>query len=510
MLSNHFFYLAEDTQKLDIELTHQLSLIFQLRQAFLREAMQGTLVSNETRDGATGHELLEEIRKEKERLVKEKTIKKQKPLPPITEEEIPFEIPENWVWCRLGDLSSKICYGTSEKTKDSGDVPVLRMGNISLDGKLEFNNLKYVDKSIKDLPDLYLEPYDLLFNRTNSYELVGKSAVFNNLELYTCASYLIIVKFLIKPLSLFIVKYLNSSICRITQLEPYIIQQNGQANFNGTKLSQIIVPLPPLEIQERIVAKLDELMQYCDALELQVKESRSLNEQHLQQVLREAPEGKPIEQLTNELPAMVAEEEPEYQTAKIYDNNDTAILAGHTINSLSTSNSADLGRVKLLKMMHLLQYHCQLETPLHFTKKTAGPYTSALENQIERKLQQHRYFDIKKEKLKDFVKVTYEPLAKSVELERLFHNEFADKAVLIDSMLSKFRSKDTGFCERVSTMYAVWNNRLLKNEPVSDELLKADFLAWDERKSRFKNELDSTLDWMRSNGVVPVGYGEVI
>src|SRR5690606_14172735 len=89
----------ETINVLSTELTHQLDLVKQLRQAFLREAMQGKLVPQDPNDEPASV-LLEKIKAEKERLIKEKKIKKQKTLSPITEEEIPFEIPENWVWCR--------------------------------------------------------------------------------------------------------------------------------------------------------------------------------------------------------------------------------------------------------------------------------------------------------------------------------------------------------------------------------------------------------------------------
>ncbi len=272
------------------ELTHQLDLVKQLRQSFLREAMQGQLVPQDPNDEPASV-LLEKIKAEKERLIKEKKIKKQKPLPPITEEEIPFDIPENWVWCRLGKIVFDQVYGTSSIASLSGDIPVLRMGNITTDGKVLYSNLKYVSKSIKDLPKLYLENGDLVFNRTNSYELVGKCGVFENDEPYTLASYLIRLRLnasLASPF--FFSNYINSSLCRETQIEPQIIQQNGQANFNGTKLSNIIVPFPPLSEQQCIVAKLAELMQYCDELEASIKESQQQNELLLQQVLREALE----------------------------------------------------------------------------------------------------------------------------------------------------------------------------------------------------------------------------
>lgn len=269
------------------ELSHQLTLVKKLRQQLLQDAVQGKLVEQNPND-EPACELLKKIKAEKAKLIAEKKLKKEKELPPIKPEEIPFEIPENWVWCRLGEITLDVSYGTSEKADIVGEIPVLRMGNITSEGKLLYSNLKYVSSQIADLPKLYLQNGDLVFNRTNSYELVGKSAVFENSEPYTLASYLIRVRFpmLIQPK--FIASYINSKICRETQLEPQIIQQNGQANFNGTKLSNILIPLPPLSEQTRIVQKLDELMQYCNELEASIKQSEAQNEKLLQQVLREA------------------------------------------------------------------------------------------------------------------------------------------------------------------------------------------------------------------------------
>src|SRR5690606_13779758 len=89
------------------ELENQLSLVKQLRQSFLSEAMQGKLCKYELAEGEeTGQQLLERIKAEKAQLIKEKKLKKEKELPEIKPEEIPFEIPKDWVWCRLGE----ICY----------------------------------------------------------------------------------------------------------------------------------------------------------------------------------------------------------------------------------------------------------------------------------------------------------------------------------------------------------------------------------------------------------------
>lgn len=488
------------------ELTHQLSLISQLRQAFLREAMQGTLVSNETKDGATGNELLAEILAEKEQLVKAKKIKKQKPLPPISEEDIPFEIPENWVWCRLGEINE---FNPRNKVDDDLKVGFCPMPLIySKYGKSNDFQIK-LWKEIKS-GFTHFQNDDVVVAKITPCFQNSKSAVISGLpngfgagttELYV-----------LRPFQKILPKFIYSLIKNPDFLSAgQMIMRGvaGQQRVPKEFVEEYLVPLPPLEIQERIVAKLDELMHYCDALENSVKESQNSNNLLLQQVLREALEGGKNKKEEEILP-MVAEDAPIYSTNKKYDMSDMAILAGHIINTHSTSNDKDFGRVKLQKMLHLVQFHCNLDTPLQYQKKVAGPYCRDLESQIEQKLKQLRFFDIKKEKIKDYEQVVYTKLASSKDLDRLFANEFEHKADEINSLLQKFRSKNTNFCEAVSTMYAVWNNRILKKEPITDELLKTDFLNWDESKKKFIGKLDDVLDWMRKNGVVPVGSGKVI
>ena len=281
-----FTQIEDSSQNITSEFINQEDLLTQLRQSFLREAMQGKLVKQDPKDGHA-KDLLEKIKTEKA-----KSGRKEKELPPIKPEEIPFEIPENWVWCRLGEIANNIEYGTSEKADlNSSNIPVLRMNNIQ-DGKLEYENLKYVSPTIDDLPKLYLKKNDLLFNRTNSWELVGKAGVYHGTDdTMTFASYLIRVQFQKGIFADFVNAYINSSLCRITQLEPEIIQQNGQANFNGTKLRNIICPLPPSSEQSRIIKRFDELMNICDGLQQSIQASREQNELLLQQVLKEALTG---------------------------------------------------------------------------------------------------------------------------------------------------------------------------------------------------------------------------
>ena len=288
------------------ELTNQLNLIKQLRQSFLREAIQGKLVSNDTKDGKTGAELLAEIQTEKENLIKEKKIKKSKPLPPISEEEIPFEIPENWVWCRLGEICIKITDGFhNTPPKVQNGFPYIAATHVKSD-KIDWDNCNYVaEKYHKEL-----------YNKTTPKK--GEVLIVNiGAGCGTPAIIDVDYEFSFKNTA--ILKF-NQILTSNKFLFYYFILRKDEFYLNLTKgglqpflslkiLNEISVSLPPLEIQERIVSKLDELMRFCDHLENSIKKSQKLNEQLLQQVLREALQPKTKEEV---LPLVAEDREEKY------------------------------------------------------------------------------------------------------------------------------------------------------------------------------------------------------
>ena len=267
-----------------------------LRETILQLAVQGKLTTHWRKENPgvePATELLKRITAEKQELVNNGKIKKEKPLPPVKDDEIPFELPEGWVWCRLGEVIRFMAYGTSQKTNDDyKQVPVLRMGNISSDGKLNFNNLKYIPKNHKDLPGLYLANGDIVFNRTNSYELVGKSGVFwGEDKSFTLASYLIKVSvFLSHVLPDYLNLYITSPVCRKTQIEPEITAQTNQANFSGSKLKNVYCPIPPTKEQQAIVTTVNILMALCDALEQELGQQESRVEELMRSCVREVME----------------------------------------------------------------------------------------------------------------------------------------------------------------------------------------------------------------------------
>lgn len=300
-ISAKFLSLTDISENFTDESKNQLSLISQLRQAFLKEAMQGKLVSNETSDGKTGAHLLAEIQTEKEKLIKEKKIKKQKPLPPISEEEIPFDIPENWVWCRLGEIQKEFLSGNAFKSnrysKFETNNYVIRLGNVKNDVINEENNPAYIDdKYAHESTRFLLKDNDLLITMTGTRG--KKDYLFTSLISNTSQKKLFLnqrvgcLRFLKSD-----ERYLSQLLKLDVILNPIFDSSTGaanQANISVVAINDAIIPLPPLEIQNRIVSKLEELMTYCDDLETSVKESQNYNEQLLQQVLREALEVKEV------------------------------------------------------------------------------------------------------------------------------------------------------------------------------------------------------------------------
>jgi type I restriction enzyme S subunit len=170
-----------------------------------------------------------------------------------------FGSDRDWVKRTLGDYVVDTRYGTSEKTTDDETgIPILRMGNIQ-DGRLDLADLKYLHLSVTEREKLLLRPGDILVNRTNSAELVGKCAVFDLDGEYSFASYLIRIRLdQSRADPRLVAALINSPVGRAYMLDEKR-QMTGQANVNATKLKAFPLPLPPLSEQRLIMAELDQL-----------------------------------------------------------------------------------------------------------------------------------------------------------------------------------------------------------------------------------------------------------
>jgi len=180
-----------------------------------------------------------------------------------------LNIPDDWKFITLDQVSTDLRYGTSKKSQKEGNVPVLRMGNLQ-SGKIDWSDLKYTDDE-EDVEKFQLESGDLLFNRTNSPALVGKTSIFLENRPVVYAGYLIRVKLDLELVEPHYANMVLNSDYAVRWRAAVKSDGVSQSNINAKKLAKFQLPLPSLEEQNVIVARVNELMAICDKLEEALK-----------------------------------------------------------------------------------------------------------------------------------------------------------------------------------------------------------------------------------------------
>lgn len=232
-----------------------------MQKSLLQMAIQGKLVEQFPEEG-TGEELYAQIQAEKQALIKSGKIKKDKSLPEITDDEKPFDIPDSWKWVRWGALSESIQYGFNAPAIEKGRIRMVRISDIQ-DGNVLWDTVPFCDIAENDIETYLLGKNDILFARTGG--TVGKTFLVKEVPYESVyAGYLIRTRYssLLCPEYM---KHFMESQLYWEQLRNGTIA-TAQPNCNGQTLSKMILPLPPLAEQKRIVAKLEELLPLCERL----------------------------------------------------------------------------------------------------------------------------------------------------------------------------------------------------------------------------------------------------
>ncbi|WP_294378269.1 restriction endonuclease subunit S [uncultured Clostridium sp.] len=249
-----------------------------LKNSILQLAIQGKLVEQRAEEG-TAKELIEKIKAEKEQLIKEKKINKEKPLPKITEEEIPFEIPESWEWVRLGNIISiESGKGLTSKQMKGGSIPV------------------YGGNGITGYHDKYLVCKEtVVIGRVGFY--CGSVHITENKAWITDNAFI----------TTYPEKYINREFL-VYMLRHMKLGKNNNATaqpvVSGKKIYPLLFSLAPLEEQKRIVAKIEELMPYIEQYDKAYTKVEALNkkfpEDMQKSILQYAIQGKLVEQRAEE------------------------------------------------------------------------------------------------------------------------------------------------------------------------------------------------------------------
>jgi type I restriction enzyme S subunit len=273
--------------------------IKKLRELILELAARGKLVPQDPNDEPAS-ELLKRIAAEKAELVKQGKIKKQKPLPEISEDEKPFELPEGWECARLGNtvaIIRGITFPASEKHKEpsKGKIACLRTANVQ--DSIEWDDLLYVSESFVKRSEQFAEKGDIVMSMANSRELVGKVAYIYNIPTgsATFGGFLSVIR----PYG-FNAAFLMS-VLRSPNIKSILIDSSSQttniANISLEKLNPLVISVPPIGEQNRIASKVEELMSLCDQLEQQSLTSLDAHQQLVETLLATLTDSQNAEEL---------------------------------------------------------------------------------------------------------------------------------------------------------------------------------------------------------------------
>jgi len=287
-----FNSMDKEQSELITEIEYQQTLLKKLRQSILQEAIDGKLTTTwrkENPDVESASILLEKIKAEKEQLIKEKKIKKQKPLPSISEDEIPFDIPDSWVWCRLGcrlgETTSKITDGEHQTPPRISQGKMLLSAKNIRDGYIDFDNVEYISEADyeKSIKRCHPKQNDILIVSVGG--TIGRSSILKkNIDFA-----------LVRSVALIQMIEVNTEYMK-TIFDSSIFQKDIQKKSWGSaqpclylnKINILSIPLPPLKEQLEIVKRVKKLFKICDELETQINSAKTNSQTLIQAVLKEA------------------------------------------------------------------------------------------------------------------------------------------------------------------------------------------------------------------------------
>lgn len=267
------------------------------KQSILNSAVQGKLVPQDTKDEPAS-KLMERIRAEKEKLIKEKTLKKEKQLPPIDLSEVPFELPKGWEWVRIGELLHHIEAGKSfkcdERRPQGTQIGVVKVSSVTW-GEYDENESKTCTDSKMINEDFFIAEGDFLFSRANTIELVGAAVIAGLVTRKNMLSDKILrLIFIENKLNEWILLNLRTQYGR-QQIQDYSSgNQDSMRNIGQDGIRKIIVPIPPLSAVKKII---DMYQKYNDTTKSQATEFEKTYQVVSilkQSVLKSAFEGKLI------------------------------------------------------------------------------------------------------------------------------------------------------------------------------------------------------------------------
>lgn len=408
---------------------------------------------------------------------------------------------DEWETIRLGDWATMNSGGTPTSSVPeyyNGHIPFLSISDITEAGK-------YINKIEKTITEKGLNNSSARMFPAGTimyamYASLGKCSI-ANIEL-SCSQAILGIspKCRINP------EYLYYYLSFIEEDVRDMGQTGTQSNLSKQIVQGFMVKLPSdIKEQQAIAAILSDMDKEIADLEAQRDKYHLLKSGMMQKLL--TGQIRLVKQQTKIIPLISqGVEVPAVREIPIAAH----IIAGHIVNR--SHQSRGWGRTKLQKSLHLIGYSTQLNLGNEYIRNTAGPDDQQLMNYIDQKFKQYRHVNKVCEKLLDGkTHYSYTPTRMIQDVEMAYEKYPKELREQIDALIDKLNTMDLAGAEILSTLYAVWNNRIIKQEQITDDLLIADFYAWSTHKADFEEiRVRKALNYMRDNNIIPFGWGKYI
>jgi len=474
------------------EITRQQSLLAKLKQAILQEAIQGKLTADwraANSDVEPASQLLQRIQAEKARLIATKKLRPEKPLPKITADEIPFEIPNGWEWCRLGNiLSFSSGDGLTSAQMAGGDVPVF--GGNGING--------YHDKANTEQENIVVGRVGA--NCGAVHKTPARAWVTDNAFITSFSKSCLDMDFLV-----LLLRCLNLN---------HLSYDGSQPVISGKRVYPLPTPLPPFAEQKVIVEKVEALMTTCRTLEAEIEHARTHAAHLLQAVLREAFSGERVAQDANDNPAPANTNVIPFPV-RIGSISATDLHAGilamaYQHHEQNPKHLVHFGHVKAEKIAHLVEAHLGIDLERMPVKAAAGPNDYPHLKKVESRARKANWFVVRQQKA-DGAYVFHKERGFDALLGKIAE-ALGERATEVDALIKLLLPLNTRQAEIVATLYAAWNNLLLLGRTSSDEDIVYEAREnWHASKLEIEREkFFNGLEWMRKQGLAPVGRGRYV
>lgn len=404
---------------------------------------------------------------------------------------------DEWTIKRLGDLAKMNSGGTPDSSNSEyygGDIPFLSISDITSTNKYISRTEKTITE--KGLRNSSARIFPIKTIMYAMYASLGKCGI-ANISL-SCSQAILGIT----PSKNIDTEYLYYILSYIEETVKEFGQTGTQTNLSKQLVQDLELYLPTdAKEQQAIATILSDMDKEIADLEARRNKYKLIKSGMMQKLLTGQI------RLVKPLAPIIPLETPDAQIREI--PLQTHVVAGHIVNALYQSSG--WGRTKLQKTLHLVGYHCQLDFGNDYIRNTAGPDDQAMMNHIDSKFKQYRHVRIEVKKENGKTRYNYIPTAMIDELEQVYETYPQTIRHAVDSLINKIKKMDLACAEIVSTLYAVWNNRIIKGEPISDDLLLEDFYAWNKHKLDFSpDQVLCELNYMRKEEIIPIGWGKYI